>query len=107
MLFRSCSRFQMAAIRNLEHGFERWEPVGIPIAPLMRLEERKGRLTLVLEKSLVDVNSQAFRVVEALREKWLAALPGDDQYRRPGPISLEGEYEEDRPITLLINAVTD
>jgi len=97
---------QMAAIRNLEHGFEKWEPVGIPIAPLMRLEERKGRLTLVLEKSLVDVNSQAFRVVEALREKWLAALPGDDQYRRPGPISLEGEYEEDRPITLLINAVT-
>jgi len=98
---------QMAAIRNLEHGFEKWEPVGIPIAPLMRLEERKGRLTLVLEKSLVDVNSQAFKVVEALREKWLAALPGDDQYRRPGPISLEGEYEEDRPITLLINAITD
>jgi pyrophosphate--fructose-6-phosphate 1-phosphotransferase len=66
---------QMAAIRNLEHGFSRWEPMGLPIAPLMRLEERKGKLTLVLEKSVVDVQSPAFRVVEAFREKWLAACP--------------------------------
>ena len=95
---------QMAAIRNLEHGFEHWEPLGVPIAPLMRLEERKGRLTLVLEKSLVDVTSPAFLVVEAFREKWLAAQPGEDQYRRPGPIALDSRSEEDRPITLLINS---
>lgn len=96
---------QMAAIRNLEHGFDHWEPLGVPIAPLMRLEERKGRLTLVLEKSLVDVSSPAFRVVEAFRENWLAAQPGEDQYRRPGPIALGCNSEEDRPITLLINSV--
>ena len=95
---------QMAAIRNLEHGFDQWEPLGVPIAPLMRLEERKGRLTLVLEKSLVDVTSPAFLVVEAFREKWLAAQPGEDQYRRPGPIALDSRSEEDRPITLLINS---
>ena len=70
----------------------------------MRLEERKGRLTLVLEKSLVDVTSPAFLVVEAFREKWLAAQPGEDQYRRPGPIALDSRSEEDRPITLLINS---
>jgi pyrophosphate--fructose-6-phosphate 1-phosphotransferase len=96
---------QMAAIRNLEHGFEHWEPVGVPIAPLMRLEERKGKLTLVLEKSIVDVNSSAFQVVKAHREKWLAACPGDDQYRRPGQILLDKGYEEDRPITLMLNAI--
>jgi len=96
---------QMAAIRNLEHGFSRWEPMGLPIAPLMRLEERKGRLTLVLEKSVVDVQSPAFRVVEAFREKWLAACPGEDQYRRPGQLRLDNANEEDRPITLLINAI--
>ncbi|MFZ1985744.1 MAG: 6-phosphofructokinase [Desulfatitalea sp.] len=96
---------QMAAIRNLEHGFDHWEPVGLPIAPLMRLEERKGRLTLVLEKSLVDVNSPAFIVVKAFRENWLAATPGADQYRRPGPIRLHSDREEDRPITLMLNSI--
>lgn len=96
---------QMAAIRNLERGFHHWEPMGIPIAPLMRLEERKGRLTLVLEKSLVDVNSPAFMVVKEFRERWLAATPGDDDYRRPAPVQLFSDAEEDRPITLMINAI--
>ena len=96
---------QMAAIRNLEYGFDHWEPIGIPIAPQMRLEERKGRLTLVLEKSLVDVNSPSFRVVEALREEWLAASSKEDCYRRPGPNLLNSASEEDRPITLKLNAI--
>lgn len=96
---------QMAAIRNLEWGFDRWEPMGLPIAPLMRLEERKGRLTLVLEKSIVDLHSTAFQIVRALREKWLVADSGADQYRRPGPIRLGDENEEDRPLTLQLNAL--
>ena len=96
---------QMAAIRNLEFGFERWEPMGLPIAPMMRLEERKGRLTLVLEKSIVDLHSPAFQVVKALREKWLAADSGPDQYRHPGPIRLGDENEEDRPLTLQLNGL--
>jgi len=95
----------MAAIKNLEYDFSDWEPIGIPIAPLMRLEERKGKLTLVLEKSIVDTDSIAFKVVEALREKWLGAEPGDDDYRRPGPIRFTGTSEEDKPITLLLNAI--
>jgi pyrophosphate--fructose-6-phosphate 1-phosphotransferase len=96
---------QMAAILNLEKDFGDWQPIGIPIAPLMHLEERKGRLELVLEKSIVDVNSPAFRVVEAFRGKWLAATPGEDHYRHPGPIRFTGDSEEDRPITLLLNAM--
>jgi pyrophosphate--fructose-6-phosphate 1-phosphotransferase len=94
---------QMAAIKNLEKNFSKWEPIGIPIAPLMHLEERKGKLTLVLERSLVDLNSPAFRVTEAFREKWLAAMAGEDCYRRPGPIRFTGKSEEDRPITLVLN----
>jgi len=96
---------QMAAIKNLDMDFAEWEPIGIPIAPLMHLEERKGKLELVIEKSIVDVNSIAFRVVKAQREKWLAATPGDDHYRRPGPIRFSGKSEEDRPITLELNAI--
>lgn len=97
---------QMAAIKNLEHGFSEWAPVGIPIAPLMHLEERKGKLSLVLEKSVVDVNSPAFQIAKAFREKWLAASPGPDNYRKPGPIRFAGSTEEDRPITLVLNAVS-
>ncbi len=96
---------KMAAIKNLEKGFSKWEPIGIPITPLMHLEERKGRLQLVLEKSLVDVNSAAFKVVKALREKWLAADIAEDHFRIPGPITFAEKCEEDMPITLMLNAV--
>ena len=104
-LIANGSTGQIAAIKNLEMDFSRWEPVGIPIAPLMHLEERKGKLALVLEKSVVDVNSTAFKVVKALEEKWLAAEPVEDNYRRPGPIRFTGKSEEDRPITLLLNSL--
>jgi diphosphate-dependent phosphofructokinase len=96
---------QMAAIKNLDHEFARWEPLGIPIAALMHLEERQGKLALVIEKSVVDLKSNAFKVVEALREDWLAAVPGEDDYRRPGPVGFSGQIEEDRPITLKLNAL--
>jgi pyrophosphate--fructose-6-phosphate 1-phosphotransferase len=95
---------QMAAIKNLEHDFEKWEPIGIPIAALMHLEERTGKLALVIEKSLVNINSNAFKVFKSMREKWLAAAPGDDFYRKPGPVTFS-DSEEDRPITLKLNSV--
>jgi len=98
---------QMAAIRNLEKDFSEWEPIGIPIAPLMHLEERKGKLALVLEKSIVDVNSIAFKVVAANRVNWLAVTPGEDNFRRPGPIRFSGKSEEERPITLELNALAN
>jgi len=94
---------QMAAIKNLEKDFEDWTPMGIPIAPLMHLEERKGKLALVLEKSLVDIESPAFGVFSSMREKWLAATAGPDSYRRPGPIRYSGESEDSLPITLVLN----
>ena len=96
---------QMAAIKNLEKKFDKWEPIGIPIAKLMRLEERKGKLELVIEKSLIDLDSNAFRVFKALREGWMAAGENADQYRRPGPVRFTGNAEEDRPITLLLNSI--
>ncbi len=96
---------QMAAIKNLEQNFDQWEPIGIPIAKLMHLEERKGKLELVIEKSLVDLNSNGFRVYKALRRKWEAADSGPDHYRRPGPVQFSGKTEEDRPITLALNSI--
>ena len=97
---------QMAAIRNLEKDFSEWEPIGVPIAPLMHLEERKGKLALVLEKSLVDINSLAFQIVKACREEWLGAAPGEDRYRRPAPILFDGHSEDERPLTLELNRLS-
>lgn len=96
---------QMAAIRNLEHDFAQWEPIGIPIAPLMHLEERKGKLSLVLEKALVDTQSVAMQVFKAHQDKWLAATPEEDHYRRPGPICCDAQFDEVRPLTLELNAM--
>lgn len=104
-LIANGSTGQMAVIKNLENEFSSWEPLGIPIAKLMHLEERKGKLSLVIEKSLVDLDSNAYQVVAALREKWMAAVPGDDHYRRPGPVRFTGATEEDRPITLMLNSI--
>ncbi|MBU1193873.1 MAG: 6-phosphofructokinase [Proteobacteria bacterium] len=97
---------QMAAIKNLEKKFDKWEPIGIPIAKMMHLEERKGRLELVIEKSLVDLNSNAFKVFKAVREQWLAAESNQDRYRKPGPVMFSDRTEEDRPITLMLNSIS-
>ena len=96
---------QMAAIKNLEMDFSKWEPIGIPIGALMHLEEKKGKLVLVLKKSVVDLNSPTFKIVRSLRKKWLAASQEKDEYRRPGPIRFAGKSEEERPITLVLNAL--
>jgi pyrophosphate--fructose-6-phosphate 1-phosphotransferase len=104
-LIANGSTGQMAGIKNLEKDFTLWEPIGIPIAPLMHLEERKGKLALVIEKSVVDIHSTAFQAVKASREKWLAAGLAEDDYRRSGPIRFTGKSEEDRPITLVLNAM--
>ncbi|SDT99018.1 6-phosphofructokinase [Desulfobacula phenolica] len=96
---------QMAAIRNLEKKFDKWEPIGIPIAKLMHLEERNGKLELVIEKSLVDLNSNAFRVFKTLRDKWQAAESNQDRYRRPGPVRFTGNTEDDSPIMLRLNSI--
>jgi len=96
---------QMAAIINLEKDFEQWQPAGIPIARLMHLEERKGRLELVMEKSIVDLESNAFKVFKAIREDWVAACACPDRFRNPGAIGFSNEMEEDRPLTLRLNAL--
>lgn len=96
---------QMAIIKNLEHHSDNWEPLGVPIAKLMHLEERKGKLALVMEKNVVDTNANAFRIVKAMRERWLAADDGDDHYRKPGPVMFKGKSEEDRPLTLVLNSI--
>ena len=91
----------MAAIKDLHKPLEKWQPLGIPLAPLMHLEERTGRLELVIAKQKVDLKSTAFKTLVQERASW--AL--EDHYRFPGPIQFYGPSADDKPLTLQLNAL--
>ncbi len=91
----------MAAIKDLHKPAADWQPIGIPLPPLMHLEERKGRLELVIAKQKVDLELHAFRLLAREREKWAQ----EDHYRFPGPIQFSGPAADTKPITLQLNAL--
>ncbi|MCX5890223.1 MAG: diphosphate--fructose-6-phosphate 1-phosphotransferase [Deltaproteobacteria bacterium] len=91
----------MAAIKDLHRPVAEWQPLGIPLAPLMHLEERKSRLELVIAKQKVDLESPAFRFLARERDRW--AL--EDHYRFPGPIQFSGPAADAKPISLQLNAL--
>jgi pyrophosphate--fructose-6-phosphate 1-phosphotransferase len=63
------------------------------------LEERKGKMELVIAKALVDLESPAYRGFQIEREKWILK----DNYRIPGPIQFQGENADSRPIIMQLN----
>jgi len=91
----------MAAIKNLHRPVVAWQPLGIPLAPLMHLEERKSRLELVIAKQKVDLESPAFKYLAQERDKWAR----EDHYRFPGPIQFSGPAADTKPISLQLNAL--
>jgi pyrophosphate--fructose-6-phosphate 1-phosphotransferase len=91
----------MAAIKDLHQPVAAWQPIGIPLAPLMHLEERKGRLELVIAKQKVDLSAPAFQLLEQERPKWAQ----EDHYRFPGPIQFDGIAADNKPITLQLNSL--
>ena len=91
----------MAAIRYLHRPVADWQPIGIPLAPLMHLEERKGRLELVIQKQRVDLASRSFKILEQERSRWAR----EDLYRFPGPIQFCGPSADAKPMTLQLNSL--
>ncbi len=79
----------MAALRNLSGPHESWEPVGVPLTSLMRIEQRKGKPAPVIEKALVDLEGPVFKTFAAERETWQV----EDAYRYPGAIQYFGPAE--------------
>ena len=91
----------MAAIKDLHKPVADWQPIGIPLAPLMHLEERKGRLELVIQKQRVDLDSRAFKILEEERPRWAR----EDVYRFPGPTQFHGPSADAKPLTLQLNSL--
>lgn len=77
----------MCFIQNLDKSIEKWQIGGIPLTTLMHLEERKGKIKPVIQKALVDLNAQPFKLFASRRERW--AL--EDHYGFPGPIQFFGD----------------
>ena len=78
----------MAAIKDLHKPVADWQPIGIPLAPLMHLEERKSRLELVIAKQKVDLDSQCLP----------PPGPGTGEVGPGGPLSLPGAHPVQRPL---------
>ncbi|MGP8106877.1 MAG: diphosphate--fructose-6-phosphate 1-phosphotransferase [Desulfobaccales bacterium] len=91
----------MAGIQDLHRQVADWRPIGIPLAPLMHLEERKGRLELVIAKQNVELESPAFQALAREREKW----GREDHYRFPGPMQFNGPCADNKPISMLLDSL--
>ena len=77
----------MSVIKNLDEPVENWGALGLPLAPLLHMEMRKGKEKSVIEKSLVNLKSEPFLTFAKEREKWAIG----DEYLYPGPIQFFGE----------------
>jgi len=87
LLIREGHTGYMSAVRHLTRPFEEWDFCGIPITSLMNIEKRKGKDKPVIQKALVNLEGEAFKVFSRNRLKWTL----DDHYGYPGPIQFDGD----------------
>jgi pyrophosphate--fructose-6-phosphate 1-phosphotransferase len=85
----------IASIGNLASAPDAWEPRGIPLTSLMRLETRKGHAVPVIAKALVRTDAEPFVSFARERDGWEV----DDDYVYPGPIQYFGPEEVSGRIT--------
>ncbi len=88
----------MSQLTGVEGEVQDWQPGGVPIAQLLHLEKRKGKLKPVIRKALVDLHSRPFHYFSQAREQWRE----QDHYKYPGPMQYFGEEAvcNVRPLTL-------
>lgn len=93
----------MATISGLTKPVDQWQLWGLPLAGLIHEEKRGSKTMHVIEKALIDTQTDpAYLWFAAKRDAW--AL--DDKYIVPGPIQYFGSDElvQDRPLILQIKA---
>lgn len=76
----------MAAVSSLADPACVWQGFGVPLMPLMQMEERKGKRIPVVGKSFVDLGGEPFKTFEKARNGWRM----EDNYQMPGPIQFFG-----------------
>lgn len=86
----------MAAVTDFDKG---GTVLALPITGLIACELRKGKEEMVIEKSLVELDSPAFKLFAAHREKWAQ----EDLFSSPGPIQHWGPASRQIPISVALN----
>ncbi|MDD3925558.1 MAG: diphosphate--fructose-6-phosphate 1-phosphotransferase [bacterium] len=71
---------------NLAKPADEWVMGGVPVASMLTMELRKGKMKPVIKKALVDVDGNAFKSFAQVRDRWLV----EDDYVFPGPIQYFG-----------------
>lgn len=79
----------IASVKNLTDEVEYWLPCGVPLSMMMNMERRKGKMTPVIKKSVVDLKGKPFKTYEKNRDKWAV----ETLYRFPGAIQYFGDLE--------------
>ncbi len=86
----------MASFTGLDQG---GKILAIPLAALLNVEVRHGKDEMVIEKSLVELDSPAFKYFVKNRERWAEA----DLFNSPGPRQLWGPSAKQMPVTVALN----
>ena len=103
LLLREGLTGYICSVRHLTRPASEWQAGGIPLARMMNMERRHGKMVPVIKKALVELDGPAFKEFEKNRESWAKttqfAFPGSIQYFGPSEVC-------DRPtITLELESV--
>jgi pyrophosphate--fructose-6-phosphate 1-phosphotransferase len=102
LLLRENLTGYICSVRGLTKPAAQWQAGGVPMAQMMNMERRHGKMVPVIKKALVELDSPAFREFEKKRATWAK----ETSYAFPGAIQYFGPSEVcDRPtITLELEA---
>ena len=74
-------------------------PLALPLTGLFNIERRHGQDEMVIEKALVELDSEAFKYFVSRREAWSKS----DLFASPGPRQLWGPVSDRIPKTVFLN----
>ena len=60
----------MSCIGNLKDKIENWTAGGVLLPSMITTEIRKGKETFVIEKALVKLDGDLFKIFDKERESW-------------------------------------
>jgi pyrophosphate--fructose-6-phosphate 1-phosphotransferase len=91
LLLRENLTGYICSVRGLTKPAAQWQAGGVPMAQMMNMERRHGKMVPVIKKALVELDSPAFREFEKNRATWAKetsyAFPGAIQYFGPAEVS--------------------
>jgi pyrophosphate--fructose-6-phosphate 1-phosphotransferase len=98
LLLREGLTGYICSVRGLVKPAAEWQAGGVPMAQMMNMERRHGKMVPVIKKALVELDSPAFLELEKHRATWAK----DTCYAFPGAIQYFGPAEVcDRPTITL------